>query len=139
MHRRADGREAELVLAPPLYLDGLTGPANGDGCGIAGSIVGAVVAVAARALRVFDVNILRRKPGDARQRAANGIDALRVGPDGQDSVLEPSDAVRRTHRGVRDERPAITRLVPAAIGSFGYRSAAFPRRGGKRFQRHRFG
>ncbi len=53
-HRRADRLEAELLVAPPAHPDRLPRRAEGDDRGVGRGIVGAVMAVATRPLRVPD-------------------------------------------------------------------------------------
>ena len=112
-HRRADRLEAELVLAPPAHPDRRARPLHGDDRGVGRRIVGAVMAVAARPLRVLD-----RDRGDielqgAGQRRAQRIDALAMRPHGQVPVLEHGHRARRRDRGVGDVHAGKGRLAPA--------------------------
>ena len=103
----ADRLEAELLLASPLHADALARLLHRDHRGVQGGIVGAVMAVAAGAVRVTDRHLVPLQAQDVRQAVAQRVDALGVRPDGQVAVAELREAAGRGDRRVRHERPGV--------------------------------
>src|SRR5215467_9260694 len=75
-HRRADRLKAEFLLTPPPHADRLTGLVKADDCRVGGSIIGAVVAIAARALHMLDRDYRRIELQGTRQSIAQRVDPL---------------------------------------------------------------
>jgi hypothetical protein len=115
-HRRADRLEGEFLLAAPAHPDRLPRPVKSDDRGIGCCIIGAVVAVAGRPLSMLDRNRRGVELQGPRQRIAQRVDALRVGPHREPSVAVLSEPAGRRHRGVGDVHPRIGRLVPGRRG-----------------------
>ena len=80
-HRRAVRLPCVLVLAHPLHAHRLPGQRARQQRGVGGDVVGAVVAVAARAFDVDAAHPVGRHLQQLGQRSAQRIDALAVGPD----------------------------------------------------------
>ncbi len=110
LHRGAQRLEAELFLPPPQHADALVGQLQRDHRGVHRHVVGAVVAVAARAMRVPHDNSFRRQPEHVGQRRAQRIWPLRVRPHRQHAAAIFRQRTGRPHRRVRDIRPRIRRL-----------------------------
>ncbi len=106
--RGADRFEAELLLAPPLDADALTGHLHRDHRGVEGGIIGAVMAVAAGAMRVTDGDLVALQAQNVGDAVAQRIDALGVRPDGQVAVADIPRG-RRTARAPRARRTAASR------------------------------
>ena len=79
-------------------------------------VVGAVVAVAARAVAVDDDDVLVLHAEDARDLAAQRERALAVRPHGELAAVERRDGARRPDRRVREVRPRVRRLEPLDRG-----------------------
>ena len=121
-HRRADRLEAEFLLAPPAHPDRHARPAHRDDRGIGRRVVGAVMAVAARPLRVMH---------DDRGR----IELQASGPARRAADRRPANAstpracrrdTRRCRRTARSRHAAMcirvkvaSRRVPPGAGSAG--------------------
>ena len=112
-HRRAVRLPGVLVLAHPLHAHRPAGQRQREQRRIGRGIVGAVVAIAARALDVDAAHLLGRQPGQLGERAAQRIDALAVRPYRQRAVLEQRDRAGRSDRAVHLIRPPIARLDDA--------------------------
>src|SRR5215471_9819934 len=79
-HRRAHWLERELLLPPPAHADRTPRHAHRDHRRIGRSVVGAVMAVAARPLNVAHRTRRRIELEDARTRGAKWKDAVAVRP-----------------------------------------------------------
>ena len=104
-HGGADRLEAELFLAAPLQSDPAIRNAHGDQGRVEGRIVGAVVAIAARAMQVLRRDRLDRQAEHRSEVLAQRMHALAVRAHRQVTVAELGQGARRRHRGVRDVGP----------------------------------
>ena len=75
-----------FLLAHPLQADRRAGHARGDQSRVPGRIVGAVMAVAARAFHMDAAYLVQRQPQHLGDRGPVWIDALGMGPDGNGAV-----------------------------------------------------
>ena len=107
-HRRAVGLPGELVVAHPLQLDGPFPGGARDQRRVERDIVGAVLAVAARAFAMTDDDVGGRERQRLREVRAQREHPLRVTPHGELAVLPLRDGARRPDRRVRLERPRVT-------------------------------
>ena len=80
LHGRAQRLPPVLLLARPLQTDGAAGNLARDQGGVGGHVIGAVVAIAAGALRVDAAHPLKRQADEFGQGALEGEDALGVRP-----------------------------------------------------------
>ena len=101
-HRRAFWLVDEFFFSTPAHADRLARHLHGDDCRIGRGIVGAIVAVTARALHVLHRNGGRLQAERLHQCAAQRIDALAMRPDGEMAVLEQRQTAGRRDRGVGD-------------------------------------
>ncbi len=106
-HRRAVRLPGELVLARPLQADRLSAGKARQQRRIERHVVGAVVAVAARALGMAHDHVLLRHAHHHGDLLAQPEDALRMRPDFQHLALHARKRARRPDRGVADERLVI--------------------------------
>ena len=88
-HGRAEGFPAMLLFAHPLHAHRAAGDRAGNQRGVGGSIVGAVVAIAAGAFHVDAAHLFRRQSQKFGNGLAVRIDPLRVAPDRDAAVVRP--------------------------------------------------
>ena len=103
----------EFFLASPAHADRLTRLLHRDDRGVGRRIIGAVVAVTARALHVMDDDRGRLELERLRQGRAQRINALAVGPNRQLAVLVKRKAARGRDRRVREIAARIRSLQSA--------------------------
>ena len=108
-HRRAERRPRELILAAPLHPHRMAGAAR-EQRRIERRVVGAVVAVAARAVAMDDRHVLLAQAEHARDLPAQLKTPLRVRPDTELAFAQPGQRARRADRGVREIGPGIGRF-----------------------------
>jgi hypothetical protein len=109
--RGTDRLEPEFLLAPPAHPDRLSRPAKRDDRRIGRGIVGAIMAIAARTLDVLDRNCRRIELQSPRQRIAQRVHALRMGPHRESSV-----AIGRAGRTARPRRGRYASGYTSPIG-----------------------
>ena len=104
-----------LLLAHPLQSYGTAGHRpGGEGC-IGGDIVGAIVAVAARALGVNAAYLAWRQAQQLGQGLAQRVDALAVRPYRHAAILPERHGAGWPDRAVHQARPAVARLDHLAV------------------------
>ncbi len=108
-HRRPVRLARVLVLAHPLHAHRATGNRAREQHRVGSDVVGAVVAVAARALDVDAAHLVGRRANELGERVAQRVDALAVGPDDIAAVGEAGDRARRPDRAVHLVRPLVAR------------------------------
>ena len=112
-HRRADRLEPELFFPPPAHPHRRPRPLHRDRRRVGRRVVGAVMAVAARPLRVMHDDRRRIELQGPRQRGAQRVHPLRMRPYFEPAVAVHGDAAGRRDRGVRQVHPRETRLAPS--------------------------
>ncbi len=114
-HRRAERLPAMLLLAHPLQAHGTAGHrTGGKGC-VGGNIVGAIVAVTARAFGMDAAHLVCRQAQQLGQGLAQRIDALAVRPHRDAVILPERHGAGWPDRPVHQAWPAVARLDDLAI------------------------
>ena len=104
-----------LLLAHPLQAHRTAGDgAGGEGC-VGGDIIGAIVAVAARALGMDAAHLVGRQAQQLGQGLAQRVDALAVRPHGDAVILPERHGAGGPDRAVHQARPAVARLDHLAV------------------------
>ena len=116
-HRRAVGLPGEFVVAHPLQPHRPVGNRAGEQRRVERHVVGAVLAVAARAFDMDAADVLRRHLQRLDQFAAQREHALRMGPDDHPAVEERRHRAGRADRGMRQIRLGVGRLERAGVGA----------------------
>ena len=115
-HGRAPGLPGHLLLVRPVHAHRPARHRARQQRGIEGHVVGAVVAVAARALRVDDADRIRRNLQRLGEIAAQRERPLRVRPHRELAVLPLRQRAARPDRGVGLEMAAVLGLCVTAAG-----------------------
>ncbi len=104
--RRADRFEAKLLLTPPLYTDAMTRDLHRDRS-IQSRVIGAVVAIAARAVGVPNSDLVALHAENVGNTVAQRVNALGVRPDGQVPVAIFRQSTRWRQGRMSDEGPRV--------------------------------
>ncbi len=113
-HRRAERRPAQFIGPTPQAHDRGIAVAR-EQRRVEGDIVSAVVAVAARSLRMNDPHLLRRDTKRARQRSAQRMHALGMRPYRQRAIVPLGNGATWANRGMGQIRAGVSRLVPLHV------------------------
>ncbi len=96
-----------FLIAHELNADRLARQRHGKESGVAGYVVRAVMAVAARTFGMDAADLVRRQADQLGDGATQRIDALGMAPDSERTVLEPRHRTGRTDRAVFEIGAAI--------------------------------
>ncbi len=125
-HRRREVIPRVLLIAHPLHAHRLGGERHCDQRRMCGRVVGAVMAVAARAFGMDAADLFLRHREHFRQPVAQRVDALGVGPNGEGVVFEDRHRARRTNRTMQQVALDVGRIQrlhrrcrsPVRVGDF---------------------